>query len=363
MAERSKAYLKQEFRDGERPSGADFGDLIESFVNKTDDFDTSKNLNLPAGVNLGDVTTGKAGTLRFNSGTVQFHNGSTWNNIASGGFGPAGSGNSLGYDPGTGAGVAIGPNAPTTKLDVQLGNNLGPFDRARFGNVIISNGTGTAAADAQVSHNNHSSNTGFALRQTSGGDVYVNAPAGSGVFLTQGGTSTTPRLSVISSGQVVIGNNALLSANGALQVNGDAFKNAGTSAWLIASDVRLKKDIQPFEDGLEKLMQVRPIRFRYNGLLNQDTDKEYVGIIGQDLQPLFPYMIMADPTMRIPGTVATGEGTSSKEDGMLTYDSSAFTYVLINAVQELTRRVQALEKQLEKQAEKQPERSAKARKA
>jgi hypothetical protein len=248
--------------------------------------------------------------------------------------------------------VAIGPAAPTTKLDVQLGNNLTPFDRAKFGHAVISNGTGTAATDAQVSHDNHSSNTNFALRQTSSGDVYVNAPAANGIFLTQGGTGSTPRLAVIpTSGQVVIGSNALVSAvaTNVLQVSGEAFKTAGTSAWLISSDVRLKQDIQPFKDGLDKLMQVRPVRYRYNGLLNHPSDKEYVGIIGQELQPIFPYMITADQGISLPApATAPGNDAHKKEDGLLTFDSTALTYVLINAVQELTQRVEALESQLAK---------------
>lgn len=350
MAERSKAYLKQEFRDGERPSGADFGDLIESFVNKADDFDPSKNLNLPAGLNLGSVETGKPGTLRFKDGKLQFNNGTTWNDVGSGGFGAVGSGTSVGYDPGENAGVMIGGGTPTHRLEVPLGPNNTAFDRAKFGNMVISNGSLTAGPDAQISHASQSSNANFALRQTSGGDVYVNAPAARGIFFTQGGTSGTPRMSVIpTSGQVVVGNNALVGAAACLlQVNGDACKAAG-GTWQANSDVRLKKDVQPFEDGLDKLMQVKPVRFRYNGLLNLPTDKEYVGVLAHELQPVFPYMVTADSSMPLPVAAAeNGKKGEQKESGMLMFDASALTYVLVNAVQELSQRVQALEKQLEK---------------
>ena len=349
MAERSKAYLKQEFRDGERPSGTDFGDLIESFVNKADDFDPSKNLNLPAGLNLGSVETGKPGTLRFKDGKLQFNNGTTWNDVGTGGFGPVGSGANIGYDPGDGNGVMIGAGTPTAKLEVPLGPNSGPFDKVKFGNVVISNGSLTAGVDAQISHQNHSTNTNFGLRQTSNGDVYVNAPTSRGIYLTQGGTGGTPRLSVIpTSGQIVIGNNALVgTATNILQVNGDACK-AGGGSWQANSDARLKKDIQPFEDGLEKLMQVKPVRYRYNGMLNLPTDKEYVGILAHELQPVFPYMVTADPSMPLPIAAENGKKSDQKESGMLMFDASALTYVLVNAVQELTQRVQALEKQLEK---------------
>ena len=32
MSERTRDFLKPEFKDGERPSGADFADLIDSFA-------------------------------------------------------------------------------------------------------------------------------------------------------------------------------------------------------------------------------------------------------------------------------------------------------------------------------------------
>ena len=36
MTERTRDFLKPEFKDGERPSGADFGDLIDSFAQQAD---------------------------------------------------------------------------------------------------------------------------------------------------------------------------------------------------------------------------------------------------------------------------------------------------------------------------------------
>ena len=55
MTERTREVLKPEFKDGERPSGADFGDLIDSCVNKANDgvsFDSERNLILSRGVQL-----------------------------------------------------------------------------------------------------------------------------------------------------------------------------------------------------------------------------------------------------------------------------------------------------------------------
>ena len=39
MTARTKDEIKREFRDGERPSGSDFGDLIDSFLGIVADSD------------------------------------------------------------------------------------------------------------------------------------------------------------------------------------------------------------------------------------------------------------------------------------------------------------------------------------
>src|SRR6185503_21352050 len=102
MAERSKSHLKQEFRDGERPTGGDFADLIDSFITKIDDavnVDANSNLNIPGGVNLGTPTNGVAGTIRFNAGNVQVFDGGTWNNVGGNGgaFQPVQGGPSIAF--------------------------------------------------------------------------------------------------------------------------------------------------------------------------------------------------------------------------------------------------------------------------
>ena len=56
MTERKRDFLTNEFRDGERPSGADFADLMDSFINKASDgvsMDIDGNLVLSRGVKLG----------------------------------------------------------------------------------------------------------------------------------------------------------------------------------------------------------------------------------------------------------------------------------------------------------------------
>ncbi|QEH43688.1 tail fiber domain-containing protein [Chitinophaga sp. XS-30] len=348
MPERSKSYLKQQFGDGERPTGADFGDLVDSFVTKIDDavnVDANNNLNIPGGVNLGNPATGVPGTLRFSGGNVQVFDGGTFTNVggSSGAFLPVAGGPSVAFNGGN-VGIGNFPAAPLYRLEVPLGNNISEADRVRVGSAAISNGNGAFATSAQFSHVDRSQgNANFALRQNPAGEVRLNAPGGQSIHLTLSGTNT--RLFVAPTGPVVIGNNALLpgaTANHILQVNGDAGKLNG-NVWTVLSDVRYKKDVREFDDGLDKLMQVRPVRFKYTNLPNAQTEQDEVGIIGQEMQEVFPYMV-------------SGAGKSEEKNGkddVLMYNGNALTYVMVNAIQELAQRVKELEAELKAAHEKQ----------
>lgn len=340
MTERNRDYLKQEFQEGERPSGADFADLIDSFLNKTNDglaVDNDSNLFLSRGLGLGDSASNVAGTLRFNSGTVQFHNGTTWVDLASGGgvtFQPSGGGGAVAYGGGN---VGIGDfaaTAPTYRLEVDLGNNASESDRVRFGNAVCSNGSAAFQGYAYFYHQNHASNSAYALRQGPNGNVHLNAPAGQPISIRQNGNQV--RLGVTDNGNVVVGSESDLTGAGGfiLQVSGSAFKNDGNDMWNNLSDVRLKKDIRALEAGLEQLVQVQPVRFRYNGKAGTPNGHEGIGVIGQEIEKIFPEMVQ-----RLPHN----HKDDLDSDDLLTYNGSALTYVLVNAVKELAAKVEKLE--------------------
>ena len=100
-----------------------------------------------------------------------------------------------------------------------------------------------------------------------------------------------------------------------LRVNWSAGKPGG-GTWLNTSDIRLKENVNSFEDGLSKIMKIQPVTFQYNELSGYDTEPEYVGVIAQELQKVAPYMV------------------NENLDGYLDVDNSAMTYMLINAMKE-----------------------------
>lgn len=120
-----------------------------------------------------------------------------------------------------------------------------------------------------------------------------------------------------------------------LEITGSA-KKPGGGDWLATSDRRLKEGIRSFDDGLDALMKIRPVRFRYNGKAGTPTDREYVGIIAQEMEEIAPYTISSFDHLNEDGTTET----------YLEYDGNATTYIMINAIQEQQELIQAQENKI-----------------
>ena len=117
---------------------------------------------------------------------------------------------------------------------------------------------------------------------------------------------------------------ATATTSHALQVGSDDVVKPTAGDWLGVSDRRLKKDIRDYTDGLEKLMQIRPVFYRFNGKLGLPSDKESVGVIAQEMQKVAPYMIQP----------LNDQSEEGKKENYLAYDGTALTYMLVNSVQE-----------------------------
>lgn len=94
-----------------------------------------------------------------------------------------------------------------------------------------------------------------------------------------------------------------------------------TSNITAFSDERLKSDIQTIENALEKVNQMRGVSFKDN-----DGNK-YVGVIAQEMEKIVPEVVV-----------------KHDDTGLLSVAYGNLVGVLINAVKELTARVEELEK-------------------
>lgn len=341
MSERPRDELRALFSNGLRPDEVAFADLFDSFLNFTDENLSvdDDDLVLPGGVALGDSDRAQAGTLRLNAGNVQFHDGADWVTLGAGGgggaFEPAGGAGEVAYTGGNvGIGAAFASSSPTFALDVDLEENADTGDRVRFGRVVLSRGTGSTRNDAYFYQENQDPVTEYALRQRSNGEVFLNARNGRRLRIGQN-NSNTPALGITTNGRVVVGAaDEIGGAPHSFQVNGNAGKSQGGNTWAIVSDARVKEKVRDLDAGLEELLQVRPVRFRFNGKAGTPAGAEEVGIIGQEIEQVFPEMIE-----RLPSS----PGGHEELDDLRIYNGSALTYVLVNAVKELSAKVERLE--------------------
>jgi len=111
-----------------------------------------------------------------------------------------------------------------------------------------------------------------------------------------------------------------------LHVAGDVFAT-GT---ITPSDKRLKNSVNEFNSGLETIMQLNPISYKYNGKAGLNTDREHIGVMAQELQEAAPYLV--EPFTHY--VLDEEDNVIGKEEYLKIRDSE-IKYIIINAVQEL----------------------------
>lgn len=229
--------------------------------------------------------------------------------------------------------VGIGTLTPSNKLqvngDVRIGLvNSGAVQPAGYGNSIIFSG----APDVSTSHNGDNSDPISISR-------YNLASDQSELRVRIGDNTQAQDAFTIGYGNWV--------ERFRFETTGTARKPGGGS-WAATSDIRTKKEINPFTDGLTILTQINPVTFKYNGLYNTSDDgQSYVGIIAQEVQEVAPYMIGSYQAPKSP------KNTELEE--ILNYDGGTYMlYVLVNSVKEQQKQIEELKesnKKLLKQVE------------
>jgi hypothetical protein len=130
-----------------------------------------------------------------------------------------------------------------------------------------------------------------------------------------------------------IGNNVVqtLDYAGNLVIYGQGYKPGGGS-WGASSDERVKRNVEPYRQGLKELSRLEPISYAYNGKGGtQDDGKRYVGLVAQAAQKVMPSLVREMP----------GE-FEGKIAGQLATDTSELVFALVNAVKELSIEIAAL---------------------
>jgi hypothetical protein len=180
-------------------------------------------------------------------------------------------------------------------------------------------------------------NGSSALEVEANGDVGIGTPDPSDkLHISSSGTKDpfrvqmdgTTRFRVHDNGSVSIGSNTQGPVGG-LYCDGIAEKPGG-GLWSIASDRKLKENIESYEAGLHEILKVNPISFSYKkGTAFESNGKVFVGVIAQELQKVKPEMV------------------DQSDAGHLRVDPNEFIYMLINATKEQQKLIEELQREIE----------------
>jgi hypothetical protein len=165
------------------------------------------------------------------------------------------------------------------------------------------------------------------MRITSGGNVLINKTTASGyplevevfsdgnlAYFTRQGANTKMFMGGTTAGATAF----YIQSN---TTNG-VYLTAGGTSWTANSDIRLKNIISPIDSAVDKLTTLNPVIFSWK---SDDTNKENIGLIAQDVKEVFPQVI------------------DTNEDGFLGVRYVELVPVLVKAIQELSAKVSLLE--------------------
>ena len=123
--------------------------------------------------------------------------------------------------------------------------------------------------------------------------------------------------------------------------------NQGGSGWTDASDERLKTSFVPIENAVDKLNTLQAINFKWKYGSEERQAKNNLGLLAQEVYEVFPEAVdhhdLDDFKLKDHPTI---EGTKQAE-GAWGLDKSKLIPVLVKAVQELSEKVEAQQKEIE----------------
>jgi len=243
--------------------------------------------------------------------------------------------------------VGIGTTSPSGKLNVFTGLSGATLDIVNqlSGSISFGNGSGSTTAPTIVCKSNSNTALTFiaATNDTNTtGDYIFNVRKNDNTDFTTLTSSAfkfsrfaTSLVDILRNGNVGIGTT---TPTYKLQISTDSAAKPTTALWTIASDARIKENINKYTKGLNELLKINPITYDYNGLGGFEKGKGGVGIIAQEIAEILP-----DSVSSIKGKL---NETDEEEIDILNFNGHELTYVLINAVKELKAEIELLKSKL-----------------
>ena len=240
-------------------------------------------------------------------------------------------------DNGTGNTI-FGKNAAKS-LDSGSNYNVLIGDEVANGTLIDIKHNVAVGADSMQDITQGDYNTGVgssALHAITTGSDNVGIGRRAGDLITTGtdniliGSDADPSANSATN-QIVIGHDATgVGDNTAIIGNSstaDVYMGDNGNAWSQTSDGRLKENVKEWDKGLDEINSLRVVEFNFkkDNPFNYNSEKKRQGIIAQEAQEILPEMVKAD-----------GEWLSANTEPMV--------WALVKAVQELSAKVEELEK-------------------
>ncbi len=246
--------------------------------------------------------------------------------------------------------VGIGTTTPLNKLEVvdewDAGIRYSMF-RTYPTDIRLFKGRGTPAAPTAVQsgdnigglqfygyHNGSSPTTRSAAFEVQAMENFTSTAKGADILIRTasiGANTADEKVRIRSNGNVGIGISVpleKLSVVGDIRTTGCLYYNGGSTG-VCASDEKIKEEIEDFSLGLDELMGIRPVYFKYNGKggFAKSTTPQ-LGFIAQEVEKAAPQLVITKKVKLNPG--------DKLETEIKAVDYGAFTYLIINSIKELT---------------------------
>jgi hypothetical protein len=244
----------------------------------------------------------------------------------------------MGYDSGLSTGTLINATAIGAFAEVAASNAmvLGSINGVNGATADTMVGIGTTAPTSLLHIGNSGGTTNLKnylriegpLNQGSG--IPAFSVGGNGIFGIDAPGFVNQRFFVNEYPQNGVGGLVGIntpSPDATLSVNGTADKPGGGS-WGTPSDGRLKNVDGSFHSGLEQVLKLRPVRYRYkaDNALGISDHEEHVGVVAQEVQRVLP------------------EAVSENNRGYLLVNNDPIIWAMLNAIKEQQKEIKALRK-------------------
>ena len=174
--------------------------------------------------------------------------------------------------------------------------------------------------------------------------ITFDGDSNSGMFRV---SSDVVGIAAAGNSRFTVKGNGIKAAGGSLGVNTDPNSTNGmihatNDIVAFSSDKRLKENIRPIENALDKIDKLSGFVYNWNEKANKeagyDMDKDYVGVFAQDVEKVQPEAVKIAPF--------DNDGTDNSKSGenYLTVQYEKLVPLLIESIKELKKEIEELKK-------------------